>query len=379
MVVSTAGAEVIGADHNFIAVPVTAGINTSCDANSEPLTITVTQAGVPATIDWSLTCLPQINQSTNLALPTATANEFSEVLLTGSAKLTASDNMKPLIVRATADISIGGALDMSGSGATPGPGAAGGGAAAMAGAGAGGGAPGGTLVGGGGGGGAGYHDKGAAGTEGAAGDAVGDPALTGGYAANYASGGGGASGAGGGGGGTIELTAGGSLSTKAITSTGAGGAGGLYGAGGGAGGTIVLRGGTSITLGGALSVAGGAGANSGGDGSPGRIRIDTPMLTGTPPSGTYMGLSIDPATPYITNSAMPTVTIHGTAGVRYDLFTLDKDGNIKDEMDGKLLTGATAQIMPPVHWGYNRVCIAPTGANPTVLESSSCVDIAFLP
>jgi len=384
MVASMTGGEVVGADHNFIAVPVSAAVNSSCDSNTLPLTVTVTQSGAaPVTIDWTLTCLPQINQSTDLTLPTGQVNQFSELVLTGTATVVAADHNDKLLVRATGNLSVAGAIDVSGSGQTPGPGGFGGGDASKAGGGTGGGSPGGGLLGGGGGGGAGYHDKGTDGTGSVAGGpAQGDIPMTAGYAANFASGGGGGDGVGGGGGGTVELTAGGTLTTHMITSKGAnGGGGGLAGSGGGggAGGTVVLRG-TAISAMGAVSVAAGTGGSGGGgDGSIGRIRIDTPSFTGTAPSGAYTGLSIDPATPVITNSATPTVTIHGTAGARYDIFTLDQNNNIKDEDDNKLLGGTTGQMMPQVHWGWNRVCIVPHGGSPTTVESASCVDLAFLP
>ena len=381
MVTSMAGGEVIASDHNFIAVPVTAAVNATCDSGTLPLTVTVMQAGASATIDWTLTCLPQINQSTNLTLPTAQPNEYSEVVLAGSAAIVPADTNGQLIVRATADISVGGAIDVSASGANPGPGGSAGGAASKSGVGGGGGGPGGGLFGGGGGGGAGYHDKGSDGTGGIiGGPAQGDIPMTGGYAVNYASGGGGGDGVGGGGGGTVELTAGGSLVAHMITSKGANGGSSTLGSGGGggAGGTIVLRG-ASVNAMGSLSVASGTGTGGGGNGSVGRIRIDTPSFTGTAPAGGFTGLSIDAATPLVTNSATPTITIHGTAGARYDIFTLDQGNNIKDEADNKLLGGASGQMTPQVHWGWNKVCVVPHGGAPTTTESASCVELAFLP
>jgi hypothetical protein len=377
--VATAGSEVVAADHKFIAVPVTAGVNVSCDANTIPLTITVSQSGATQTIDWSLTCLPQIDQSSDLALSTAAENTFSQIHLTGSAKITASDTTGPLIVRAMADIAVAGDIDVSASGATAGPGGKAGGIAAAGGSGDGGGGPGGGLLGGGGGG-AGYHDKGADGTAGAGGAAQGDPPLTMGYGANYASGGGGGDAVGGGGGGTVELTAGGSLTAANVTSKGAaGGNGGLgKGGGGGAGGTIVLRG-TQITLGGALSVAqGAAGSGGGGAGSPGRIRVDGSMVTGNA-GAAYLGVAIDSTAPAITNMDHPTLTVHGGAGDRYDVFTLDASDNVKDEDDNKLLVGTSAQIMPQVHWGYNKICVVPRGGAPSTPESTNCIAIAFIP
>jgi hypothetical protein len=380
MVTSMAGGEIIGTDHNFIAVPVTAAVNASCDTGTLPLTVTVTQSGTSATTDWMLTCLPQMNQSTDLMLPTAQPNLFSEIVLTGTAKIVAADTSAALIVRATADIAVAGAIDVSANAQSAGPGGGAGGGASKQGGGAGGGGPGGGLVGGGGGGGAGYHDTGASGTGGAGGPAQGDVPMTNGYAANYASGGGGGDGVGGGGGGTVELTAGGTLATDMITSKGAGGTGATLGSGGGggAGGTIVLRG-ASITTTGALSVAAGSGTGGGGNGSVGRIRIDTPMFTGTAPAGAYTGLSIDTMAPLITNSATPTITVHGTPGARYDIFTLDQGNNVKDEDDNKLLGGATGQMAPQVHWGWNKVCVVPHGGSPTTLESASCIEVAFLP
>jgi hypothetical protein len=379
MVTTMAGAEVVGIDHKFIAVPVTAAVNGSCDTGTIALTVTVTQPSSTKTIDWMLECLPQINQSTDLKLPTAAAHEYSEVLLTGGATVSATDTVGPLIVRATADIAVAGAIDVSAKAATPGPGGFKGGAAQVAGSGAGGGGPGGGVILAGGGGGAGYHDNGSAGTAGMGGPAQGDITMTGGYAANFASGGGGGDVAGGGGGGTIELTAGGSVMTAEITSKGAAGTGGLgYGGGGGAGGTIVVRGATVNA--GALTVSGGAaGSNGGGAGSPGRARVDSPMITGA--AGGYVGLSIDAATPSITNTAMPTITVHGTPGAHYDVFTLDQGNNINEEVDNKQLGGDTGQVMPTVHFGWNRVCVVPHSASstPTIVESRSCIEIAFLP
>lgn len=237
MVSSMPGQEAISADHSLIAVPVTALVNTTCDADGIDLVVTVTQNGgaVTKTIPWKVACLPQVDESgsgagSNQALPTG-VNQFSRFVLAGSDTITlagGADLTKQLIVRVTGKLSVPAGIVVSANNATPGPG----GQPPATGDGRGGdGSVGGLLGLGGpdeGGGGAGYAAKGGQGTNNdttSAGPVVGTDAITS-FASCYASGGGNYatsgtnSNLGGAGGGTIELTAGGSLTVAGIVSRG---------------------------------------------------------------------------------------------------------------------------------------------------------------
>jgi hypothetical protein len=227
-------------------------------------------------------------------------------------------------LRATESIVLSGALSADGANdGTPGPGGClgGGGSSGLDGACAGGGM---GAVGGGGG--AGHANAGEAAPSGGAGGSIaGDAYLTisderGG------SGGGGADGdtcpdaRGGGGGGFVEIQSGGRLSlldASSVSASGGSGADGSSdtcrpdGAGGGAGGTIWLRAGESLTglQENKVSVAGGARGLEGcgeeavcmvgGQGSPGRVRVEAADLASNAAGSFALGPSWAPDTPLV--------------------------------------------------------------------------------
>lgn len=396
--VSLAGSAAVSSDHTLIAVPVEADVNPTCPAagvgsGSIALVVTVTQSGgtVTQTIPWSLTCLPEIDQSGSgggsISLPTGvTKLQFSRLVLAGGGTIqvaNGADSTKPLIVRVTGKIDVPGAISVAANGSTPGP--AGNGPATGSGAGGNGGA--GVIILGqdSGGGGAGYAAPGMQGqnNSNSGGPAVGSDSIPS-FATNFASGGGKYDSTdGGAGGGSIELTAGGSLSVGGIAAQGARGG---TNAGGGAGGTIVVRAGRTITLNGNLDISGGAANGLGGAGSMGRVRINTPEAVqgngtvsagGASQSG-YIGLAFDPAAPYVTTMAQPKLPIHGATGKQYTLITRDAENNITDMQPGTL--GAdTANVSPHLSPGLNRVCLVEPGGDLGHDEGVTCIDIAYMP
>jgi hypothetical protein len=397
--VSLAGSAAVSSDHTLLAVPVEADVNTTCPAagsnsGSIALVVTVTQSGgtVTQTIPWTLTCLPEIDQSgsgatgSSISLPPG-VNNLSRLVLAGSGSTillgSGGNPTKPLTVRVTGRIEVPGSISVSANNSTAGPG--GDGPAAGSGAGGNGGA--GFIILGtnAGAGGAGYA---APGTQGQNNNSSGGPAVGSdsvpSFATNFASGGGNYDQtSGGAGGGSIELTAGGSLSVGGIAAKGAKGG---TNAGGGAGGTIVVRAGTTLTLNGNLDISGGAANSLGGAGAMGRVRINTPqavqgngsvVASGASPSA-YRGLAFDPTVPFITTMAQPKLAIHGATGKQYTLFTRDADNNITDTQMGTL--GAdSANVSPHLSPGLNNVCLVEPGGDLGDLEGVTCVDIAYVP
>ena len=380
-----------------LAVPVTLPIDTSrgtAGVSDVALTVQVTQmaAGGPVvkTLEGRVVLrnLPELDAP--IPSSAALAPLYSRVLVKTSWSFTTSATKA--IVRAVSSIDVGD-VHADGSGAAPGPGGAGGGATLGAGAGPGGGRPGtlvdlmhvALLVAGSG---AGFAQVGAVGQpSNPGGAAYGDDLLTV-YSANASSGGGGGGASpGGGGGGTLELTAGGTLTTGNVSANGAtGGAGSLIAgaAGGGSGGVIVLRSGGPAKLG-TISVSGGLGGTmtSSGAGGGGRLRYDLAAIAGTPPgmpATSRQGPAFLEAIPPITNDPRQALQLTGAVAneLSFKIFVLDASG-ITTEQTTVTFAASSVAIKPTLNPGYNRVCVTPPLGNPSIAESTNCIDIAYVP
>jgi hypothetical protein len=297
------------------------------------------------------------------------------------------------VVRAVSSIEVGD-VHVDASSATPGPGGAGGGPTLGAGAGASGGKPGtlvdlshlSLLVAGSGG---GFGQAGGAGQPSNPGGLASGDDLIVSYASNASSGGGGGgANPGGGGGGTLELTAGGTLTTGKLTANGgAGGNGALLAgaAGGGSGGVIVLRSGGPAKLG-AIAASGGAGGTTtqaGGAGAGGRLRYDVASVAGALPAmpvASRRGAAFVEDIPLLTHDPQQALQLIGTvaSAVAFKVFVLDA-ANITTGTQMVTFATATVAVKPLLSPGYNRICVTPPQGSLTLLESTSCIDIAYVP
>lgn len=386
-----------------IAVPVTLpidpsrGTNGKCEGSDDvALTVQVTQMGplgpLTQSLDGkvSLCNLPELDAS--ITDSTALVLRYSRVKV--PAGLTFTKGAQRAVIRAVGAIDLG---DVHGdaSGAQPGPGGAAGGAKGANGSGPGGGRPAGALSGGllAAGSGGGYGGAGAPGgaflnpTANPGGLPSGDDLIItyvsdASRMANGSSGGGGGdNNPGGGGGGTIELTAGGTLTVGKISANGAGvGAGN---GGGGSGGPIVLRSGAVATLG-TISATGGAAINSGGAGGGGRLRYDVPSLSGMPPMAgatTRRGVAFSESledNPLITDDPQRLLKVVSakTTDV-FKVFVLDAVGTTT-AMTTVTFETTSVGITPTLRVGYNHLCVTPSLGDPTIVESTNCIDIAYV-
>lgn len=356
------------------------------------LTVQVTQMGasgtpvvVPLAGKLTLRNLPELD--TAVTEVTALAAKYSQVNVSAGLAFTAHANASPVAIRAVGSIDFGmGEVHADGGGQTPGPGGNAGGAKGANGGGAGGGRPAGALSGGllaaasGGGYGTAGGPGGAIGNANAnpGGLATGDDFIKS-YATNTSGGGGGGdNNPGGGGGGTIELTAGGTLTVGKVSANG-GSAGGN--GGGGSGGAIVLRSGANATLG-VITVNGGSGGGSGGGGGVGRVRYDAPSLVGTAPPGARRGVAFDASggsIPLATHDAHQPLRVVSTIGsTDFKVFVLSEDGTTTASTS-VTFGSSSAVITPTLVPGYNQVCVTPPGITPDILESTNCLDIAYVP
>ncbi len=393
---ATAGAAVLDSFHvassgDYIALVVSAPVSTTCsETMSVAVNVSVSQNDLAGTLvtkplanAFSVRCLDELD-----AVPTSANNLkalYSRINIAGALDFPAAASAKALL-RSASSITIGGALDGSGTARQPGPGGALGGDSAGNGAGL---APGLAGPGGNPGGGAGYVMSGVTPTNGGAGGGTTGDLWISTYATNASSGGGGGGnglgtgGPGGGGGGTIELTAPGPITVGAITANGGGGTSGsgtLPGGdgGGGSGGTVLIRGGAMVTVG-TVSVAKGAPAGNGGASSDGRVRVDA--AAGTYPTGATRGPMFQAVPTHVTMQT-PTLNLRGTPNdATATLRVFDKAGNAVAGMTYVPVFGTTgsAQQMIVLKAGYNNVCIWVAGGAPDVAESINCVDIAYLP
>lgn len=379
-----------------LAIPVTLPVDPNRgkpSATEVMLTVQVTQMGangspvvklLPGKL--KLRNLPELD--TVITDVAALAPQYSQVSLAAGLTFAARASTSPAVIRAVGAIDFGmGDVHADGSGQAPGPGGNAGGAKGAGGGGAGGGHPSGLLSGGllaaasGGGYGTAGGPGGAVGNANAnpGGIATGDDFLRS-YAANASSGGGGGdNNPGGGGGATLELTAGGTLTVGKVSANG-GNAGGN--GGGGSGGAIVLRSGGTATLGTVTANGGGGGNGSAGDGGVGRVRYDVPALVGTAPAGARRGVAFDPSggnIPLATSDAHQPLRVISTTGTTdFKVFVLNTEGTTTASTS-VTFGSASAVITPTLVSGYNRVCVTPPGSTPDIVESTNCLDIAYVP
>lgn len=365
-----------------LAVPVTLPIDktrgTTAPGEDVALTVQITQTGsngspvMSSPFEGKLTLrnLPELEIPISDSRTLAPRYSAVTVGMTTDSKITAITNPSPAVIRAVGSIVLGN-VHADASGKTPGPGGGVGGDAGKAGGGMGGGAAGSTLVAGGGG-------------------AISSDELITAFATSGGGGGGGGTNPGGGGGGTLEITAGGTLTVGAITANGANGQSGVSGGGGGSGGAIILRSG-ALAMFGAVTTTGGAGGVStgsllpnGGPGGGGRLRYDVPPPFTAPAMlpAHRRGVAFDPSTainPLVTNNQHQVLRVWGAAAsTEFTVFILGPDGNTTASTT-VTLGSASADITPTLSIGYNRVCVTPPLGNPTIEESSNCIDIAYVP
>lgn len=401
-----------------LAVPIALDVDPNLGATSSiRLDVTVTQpcaaSGGTATSSLreleggapALTLRGLVELTGTASVSTALPNLYSRVDVTG---LIAAGAAKPLIIRSTSSITIGGTqpVSVSAMDQMPGPGGFGGGNGGepgiIGGAGNGsmGGGPGGGIPNGGG---AGFSTTGGMGTgasSGPGGPIAGDAALVTLESPNRGSGGAGGKGAmlaggqrggaGGGGGGSIELTAAGDLNVM-VPIEARGGTGSKTNAssgGGGSGGVVLIRAGGRLTLAGgadAVTVAGGLPGDpvDAGAGAPGRIRIDglnrSIAVMANPAIG-YRGPMFGAGTPSIVAEVRPRFAFIGqpSALVRYTIE--GEDGTTRGPVELTLSsTGDTAvPLALDLFAGYNKICALVTGVINRRDEAESCITLAYI-
>lgn len=368
---------------HHIAISVAAPVDPTLDAGDViPLDVTVTQdaGGTPVsqTLSGILTLQGRAEwENTDATIPPLVdgVNKFSRVNLTMGTFPTPASG--PVIVEATASITI--APDVvatfDGTTTTPGPGGNNGGAGAEA-----------QLLSAT----AGSAGMGAAGGDGGA--TAGNPAKqymgddqlttidTTEKLANSSSGGGGGGvpavsltpgGRGGGGGGTIAITAGGSVTlSNAISAKGsAGQSGGSFAnpGGAGSGGIILVRGGGDVmTM--ALDV--------GGPGPAGRVRVDAGGVRTTPGTAYQGPTFVD--LPLIFNEEKPTFEVQGTAsrGIRYIVI---RGTDIEGPVDLTIGSNGRAMItlQRPLQQGLNEICLLVESAS-AATYTRNCATVAHI-
>ena len=424
--VPTVVGHVSSTDNKHMAVELSVPVNTSLDvmADVRPLIITVANNGGSATQMITMNPLEQltIDATTSVQdLATASGKTYSQITINGSP--TAFGDA-PLILHATGNIALNAELNVSASGQTAGPGGCNGGAAASDGNcvadGNGGKAgPNTTFVGtGSGGGGGGYATVGGAGgTSSAAGGAggaqsglatlvpLGMPQSGTDLPYSRAGGGGGggsgtasAGGKGGGGGGTVALWTDGAITVTSGSGISAdGGDGTTAGStgGGGAGGGVLLHAGAGIMAPTSawISAAGGNAnpgtltAQSGGTGSVGRIRVDTPtpvMSISTPAAvagpawaatvpvtsnggGGKISLKLDGV-----SGSQHGISVDGVVGGSQPVVTIGTDGTVEVDVPTTLLVVGVHTICALYDNGDSNLQLGS-------IEDQSCIDIAYLP
>lgn len=196
--------------------------------------------------------------------------------------------------------------------------------------------------------------------------------------ANASSGGGGGGvpavsltpgGRGGGGGGTVSLLAGGNITIAGtIAANGsAGQTGGVANPGGaGSGGIILVRGGGDVSVG-LLEV--------GGPGVPGRVRVDGKTITGT--TTAYRGPTFTNL-PLIVNEEKPSFDVTGTPskGIRYLVI---RGTNIDGPFDLTMGSNgqATIALANPLQPGLNEICLLVEAASASTY-TRNCATVAHI-
>lgn len=290
------------------------------------------------------------------------SSEYSEINLTGGTVGGTTGLIEPVVIRATASITLGSTVTTTVSAALRTPGPAGGlggmGGAAlgnpgMPGAGPAPGAPSGGI-----------------------GRYEGDEQLTSLKDKNRGSGGAGgdgsvlgAGGDGGGGGGSIALLAGGDVTVGNITARG-----GMQTTtgGGGSGGVVLVRAGGNL-------MAGTIDVTSAGSGQPGRGRFDAKAGMPGNASSLFRGpMFVDP--PLISNEQKPMVTVVGQASKTFKYFFTSAEGLGESILFSEDLLGTGTKTFPlagPLFPGLNTLCLVVDGGDKTS-ETRNCVDIALL-
>ena len=367
---------------DVIAVPVLLSVDVARGPGMVPLTVRVTQGAVTKMLDGKVQ-LHNLNELTDTAVTDSALLDslYSRIDHPTLITFAVTPNKPAARFRAVSSIVLGD-VTANATAAAAGPGGATGGAVGTTGGGSGGGA--GSLVGGAGGGGFSVAGANGAAGGGMGGAQIGEPLIRG-YATNHGSGGGGGNGSvGGGSGGTIEVTAGGTVRVGKLEVNGANAAaGGVSGGGGGSGGVVLIRAGTSAELTGPITANPGAGSPgtgvAGGTGRSGRIRIDVPLVIGTPQitPPAHLGMSLDPSSPRSTTNAMQPVVAYGTLDDAFNVFVVDAEG-IGTSQTTVAFGTTTTSIRPMLSAGYNHVCVTANGTH-TVDEATNCIDLAYLP
>ena len=405
-----------------LAVPVNSDLHAG---DSHDLIITVSNNGASVTQSISVTGLDELTidgATTVPQLATASTTTYSQITINATP---VSFGDAPVVLHATSNIALNTQLNVSASGQTPGPGGCSGGDATAAGkcvadqnggkAG-----PNTSFLGtGSGGGGGGYGALGVAGGTpgastmgGAGGMASGNAMLvplgtpTGNAPFSRAGGGGGggsgtasAGGIGGGGGGTVALWTDGTITVTSGSGISANGGDGTTAGstgGGGAGGGVLLHAGAGITAPSAawISAAGGdanagtANAQTGGTGSAGRVRVDTPtpvVSISTPAA--VAGPAWAASNPITSKGAGGNISLelHGTNGFHHGI---QLDGHVGNANTDVTINGqGVADVEIPtasLAVGVHTICALYTVSGDANLqlgsvEDESCIDIAYLP
>lgn len=399
---ATLAASQVSGDRSKIALAIALPVLEMVGHNvTRPLRLTIEQAGAMVDTDLTVTGLDELAPTTATVDASTLRSLYSRATFASAVRFTGT---APALIRTTSNISITAVVNVDGVGSEPGAhGCAGGAASTVGSCGASGGGGGNSGLGGSAGGGGGFGAAGATGmgnTPGGGGAASGDDLLISlttniGAAGNRGNGGGGGGGAtlggggaGGGGGGVLELTAGGSITVtgagRATANGGTGAPGGGLGGGnggGGSGGALVVRSGNGITAPAGWVIAnGGLGAgssNKGGNGSIGRVRIDSTtsiagMVTGPIPR---QGAVWATDAPTIVTSLPVSIRLAGAVGQTYGV-TL----NDVAQLPASVGSAGTATLMPNLAVGTNTLCaLASTTATLANLESLRCIDVVYLP
>ena len=118
---------------------------------------------------------------------------------------------------------------------------------------------------------------------------------------------------------------------------------------------------------------------AGGAGRSGRIRIDVPLVIGTPQitPPAHLGVSLDPTLVRATGNVVQPIVSHGTVDDTFNVFVLNAAGIITSQSEATF--GArTININPVLSAGFNRVCVT-ANTNVSLDEATNCIDLAYLP
>ncbi len=368
LLVDMAGIDV-DANGRRLAVPISLPVDTGLAAGETiPLDITIVQT-VPGSMPLTRTLpaaltLRGLDELTGVA-PAAgfpALSEYSSINLTSGTVKGTTGLTEPVVIRATASITLAPAVTISvnATGMVGGPAGGNGGM-----------------------GGAALGNPGQPGTgpapgapSGGIGRYEGDEQLTSLTMKNRGSGGAGGSGAtlspggnGGGGGGSIELSAGGDVTVGSISATGAAA---TTTGGGGSGGVVLVRSGRTLAAG-TITVT------SMGNGEAGRGRFDASTATVANAGSLFRGPMFVTA-PLVTNLQRPMLTVLGQAQKMFQYY-FSNDDNTAETMlfrDGLLANGMkTFELAAPLYPGLNKLCLVVDGGDKTS-PTQNCIHLALL-